>query len=338
MQEDIKAPCIVEGELSECKCFAVVEPGEMAKVGSKKTTESVFVIGYEAEVYKEEPTIIGKVSKFVSVHGDITMWGLMIIILSAALLVVSNRSHAASDIDVLRKNMETQKNEALSYSNQINKRAVMNSKNITELQIKKVDKTVYDAGQARQDKALAAETVARIEGDKRNDKALAGKVDNATYEGDKVSISTAINGAVAAASDKVSREVYNDAMTRQVGVNESLAGGMSDANTRIDSTNSAISDVAASGNRRFSQLKTEVDKNKRRADAGIAGVAAMASIPSLVSGQHFNVGAGIGVRGGQQALAVGVSASVTDRTTVKLSVAADTEHSFTAGAGVAYGW
>ena len=256
----------------------------------------------------------------------------------ATALAVSSLTHAASDIDVLRKNMETQKNEALAYSNQINKRAVMNSKNITDLQIKKVDKTVYDAGQARQDKALAAETVARIEGDKRNDKALAGKVDNVTYEGDKASISTAINGATAAASGKVSQEVYNDAMTRQGGVNESMAGGVSDANNRIDATSNAISDVAASGNRRFAQLKTEIDKNKRRADAGIAGVAAMASIPSLANGQHFNVGAGVGVRGGQQALAVGVSAAVTDRTTVKLSVAADTEHSFTAGAGVAYGW
>lgn len=91
MQEDIKAPCIVEGDLSECKCFAVVEPGEMAKVGSKNTTESVFVIGYEAEVYNDDPTIIGKISKFVSVNGDITMWSLLIIILSAALLVVSVR-------------------------------------------------------------------------------------------------------------------------------------------------------------------------------------------------------------------------------------------------------
>lgn len=101
MQEDVVTPCVVEGQLSECGLFAVVEPGEMAKVGSKKTTESIFMIGYEADIYRKEESRDSAMDKVDSVVGDITMWALMVIILSAALLVVSVRGHAAEATGVM---------------------------------------------------------------------------------------------------------------------------------------------------------------------------------------------------------------------------------------------
>ena len=69
-----------------------------------------------------------------------------------------------------------------------------------------------------------------------------------------------------------------------------------------------IGELEQSTNQRFGALKNQVDRNKKDADAGIAGVAAMASIPQVTEYQTFSVGAGVGNRHDQQALAVGFSA------------------------------
>lgn len=90
-------------------------------------------------------------------------------------------------------------------------------------------------------------------------------------------------------------------------------------------------------NKNFSDLKNTVDANRKRAAAGIAGVAAMANIPEVNSHQTFSVGVGVGGFDGQQAVAVGASARVNDNLTVKASVAANNEE-VVWGAGAAFGW
>lgn len=89
-------------------------------------------------------------------------------------------------------------------------------------------------------------------------------------------------------------------------------------------------------NKNFSDLKNTVDANRKRAAAGIAGVAAMANIPEVNSHQTFSVGVGVGGFDGQQAVAVGASARVNDNLTVKASVAANNEE-VVWGAGAAFG-
>ncbi len=88
----------------------------------------------------------------------------------------------------------------------------------------------------------------------------------------------------------------------------------------------------------FSDLKRQIDDNKRDANAGIAGVAAIASIPQVTDKQSFSVGAGIGARGSEQALAVGFSGRVTENVVTKVAVSTDTQNGWTVGAGVSYGW
>ncbi len=91
-------------------------------------------------------------------------------------------------------------------------------------------------------------------------------------------------------------------------------------------------------NRNFDALRNQVDRNKKDADAGIAGVAAMASIPQVTEYQTFSVGAGVGNRHDQQALAVGFSARADQNVVVKVSAATDSSSSWTVGAGAAIGW
>lgn len=91
-------------------------------------------------------------------------------------------------------------------------------------------------------------------------------------------------------------------------------------------------------NRNFGALRNQVDRNKKDADAGIAGVAAMVSIPQVTEYQTFSVGAGVGNRHDQQALAVGFSARAAQNVVVKVSAATDTNSGWTVGAGAAIGW
>lgn len=91
-------------------------------------------------------------------------------------------------------------------------------------------------------------------------------------------------------------------------------------------------------NRNFGALRNQVDRNKKDADAGIAGVAAMASIPQVLESQSFNIGAGVGSRHDQQALAVGFSARASQNVVVKVSAATDSNSTWTVGAGAAIGW
>ncbi len=99
-----------------------------------------------------------------------------------------------------------------------------------------------------------------------------------------------------------------------------------------------LGNLEQSTNRNFAALKDKVERNKKDADAGIAGVAAMSSIPQVTEYQTFNVGAGVGSRHDQQALAVGFSARASQNVVIKVSAAADTNSGWTLGAGAAIGW
>ena len=91
-------------------------------------------------------------------------------------------------------------------------------------------------------------------------------------------------------------------------------------------------------NRNFADMGKRIDENKRHSDAGIAGVAAMANIPQVTEYQTFAIGAGVGARESESAIAVGFSARASQNTVVKASVAGDSQQSWTVGAGISYGW
>lgn len=87
-------------------------------------------------------------------------------------------------------------------------------------------------------------------------------------------------------------------------------------------------------NTRVDGLDRDVRKNRKRADAGTASVAAMANIPQVYLPGKSGVGVGVGYKHGQSAIAVGYSkASDNSKHIVKLSVGADSQKDVTLGAG-----
>lgn len=85
------------------------------------------------------------------------------------------------------------------------------------------------------------------------------------------------------------------------------------------------------------KLDHDVRKNRKRADAGTASVAAMANIPQVYLSGKSGVGVGVGHKHGQSALAVGYSrASDNGHHIIKLSAGIDTQKDVTIGAGFMY--
>lgn len=113
---------------------------------------------------------------------------------------------------------------------------------------------------------------------------------------------------------------------------------VADNTAKLANHESRITSLEQETNSQFNDLRRQVDDNKRRADAGVAGVAAMANIPQVTESARFSVGAGVGTRGSEQAIAVGMSSRLSGNVVGKLSVAADTQSGWTAGAGVAVQW
>lgn len=110
-------------------------------------------------------------------------------------------------------------------------------------------------------------------------------------------------------------------------------------------TSHAVSNLAKresafeqSTNKRFSDLNKEVSNNKKEANAGISGAMAMANIPQVIQGQTVAIGAGMGGYNGENAVAVGVSARLSQNVTMKATVSDDTESNVGYGVGASIGW
>jgi len=91
-------------------------------------------------------------------------------------------------------------------------------------------------------------------------------------------------------------------------------------------------------NKKFNDLKSEVDGNKKEAAAGSASAMAQANIPQVQESQQFAVGAGVGGYDSQNAISVGASFHASRATIVKMSVSDDSQSNFGYGAGVSVGW
>lgn len=111
---------------------------------------------------------------------------------------------------------------------------------------------------------------------------------------------------------------------------------------QLNRVKSAINGNTAKINKlshRVDSLDRDVRKNRKRADAGTASVAAMANIPQVYLPGKSGVGVGVGYKYGQSAIAVGYSkASDNSKHIVKLSVGADSQKDVTLGAGYMYQW
>lgn len=183
----------------------------------------------------------------------------------------------------------------------------------------KVDKQVFADDQARQDAALKSETTTRTSQVAK----LQSGVDQAQATGDYA------NSRIDVANQNIeANRQASIATNKRVAANTAQLANHEQRITTLEQNTSA----------RFSDLNSKIDDNRKRASAGIAGVAAMANIPQVLEHQTFAIGAGAGNTDGESALAVGFSARASQNTVVKASVSNDTQHNFVVGAGVAFGW
>ena len=106
-------------------------------------------------------------------------------------------------------------------------------------------------------------------------------------------------------------------------------------NSRIDGVEGKV----AQNTKAIGRLDHDVRKNRKRADAGTASVAAMANIPQVYLPGKSGVGVGVGYKHGQSAIVVGYSrTSDNAHHIIKLSVGADSQKDVTVGAGYMYQW
>ncbi|QPT35480.1 YadA-like family protein [Proteus penneri] len=104
-----------------------------------------------------------------------------------------------------------------------------------------------------------------------------------------------------------------------------------------DYTDAKFNQIDNRINSSFQQLNDKIDENAKKANAGIASVAAMTNIP-YVNYQKFSVGAGLGNYRNGNAIAVGMQYKLNENTHVRASTSWNSSDSAVFGGGIAIGW
>ncbi|EKI5063292.1 YadA-like family protein, partial [Salmonella enterica] len=131
----------------------------------------------------------------------------------------------------------------------------------------------------------------------------------------------------------------NNAVTRSNAyTDESSSRTLESANTYTNhraaqAENNAVARSNAYTNKRFGELKNQVDRNEKRANGGIAGAMAMNGIPA---GSGFGMAVG-GYRD-QGAIAIGMQKKINSDTTVSLKAAWDSGNGTGVSAGFLVDW
>lgn len=102
-------------------------------------------------------------------------------------------------------------------------------------------------------------------------------------------------------------------------------------------TDNRVSTLERSTNQQFRQLRDEVEKNRKRADAGIAGAMAMTAIP-VVEGKTYSFGMAASNYRDEQAIAAGMHFRTTENSAVRLNASWDTQNGSGVAAGMSVGW
>lgn len=155
--------------------------------------------------------------------------------------------------------------------------------------------------------------------DARNTKiknVTAGEDDNDAVNVSQLNQVKARQDAQSRALKQVRRHVYNNSV-------------------RLDNVENRVTGLE----NKVDRIDHDVKKNRKRADAGISAVAAMANIPQVYLPGKSGVGVGVGYKHGQSAVAVGYSRSSDNgHHIIKLSAGVDTQKDVTVGAGYMYQW
>lgn len=177
------------------------------------------------------------------------------------------------------------------------------------------------------------------------DKLISQKVDTTTFKDDQERQDAVIATKASKkelASETASRKSADVQLSSRIDSNDATLVQHDEritSNTnRIGSVEKRVSNFENQTNRRFSDIDKRIGDNRKVASAGIAGAGAMANIPQVTQNGNVSVGAGIGGYDGEQAVAVGFSARVSESVTTKVSVSTNTQSEVLWGAGVGVEW
>jgi autotransporter adhesin len=196
---------------------------------------------------------------------------------------------------------------------------------------------------AKQDKALSTETYNRISADT----ALKANIDQnkaaqAVTDSNQDKVIATKASKVELANESTARQKADSVLSSRIDTNDATLVQHDEritSNTqRIGTVEGRVSNLEQSTNKRFNDIDKRIGDNRKVASAGIAGAGAMANIPQVTRDGNFSVGAGIGGYDGEQAVAVGFSARVTNSVTTKVSVSTNTQSEVLWGAGVGVEW
>lgn len=183
-------------------------------------------------------------------------------------------------------------------------------------------------------------------------------VENKPYDDTQVKNDIATNtGNISANSDKIEANKQNittnsnniqamgDAFEQRVDV---VNGYLSQAGSAIQNNTTAITDLsnafqaqAAHTTQEIARLDGRIDQLEEKTDklkAGIAGAHAVASLTQYTGNGTHHVAVGIGGYEGASALAGGYTYAISSQTTVRATVAYDSEGDFGFGASVGHSW
>lgn len=121
-------------------------------------------------------------------------------------------------------------------------------------------------------------------------------------------------------------------------VDQTTKNNVASNRNAISSNRSAINAMNQQTNSQFKSLKSEVDDNRKQANAGISGAMAMAGLPQVQTNQRVMFAAGGATYNGESAVAVGASVNFNDHVVGKVSFSDDTSNNMGASVGVGIGF
>ena len=198
-------------------------------------------------------------------------------------------------------------------------------------------KTATNAKAIEANKSAIAENTKGVKANAEGVKANTAKITEVEKEAKRHSV------VKAGQNVQVTKEFgENGEAVYTVGVETNHLATKAEVNKHIGAINDRIDGVegkVAQNTKAIRKLDRDVRKNRKRADAGIASVAAMANIPQVYLPGKSGVGVGVGHKHGQSALAIGYSrTSDNAHHIIKLSAGVDSQKDVTVGAGYMYQW
>lgn len=208
---------------------------------------------------------------------------------------------------------------------------IRDTQNAAEIANKHADRLDVRADQIEKQAGVQSEQIGRVE--VRTDALEEGQrvQDKQNAVTDKRSINNSVRidkTEQGIRSEQAAREAYSTGNDARV---KSNSAKISNHETRLAGLEEQTASKFRNIDKRFSDMDDHID-------AGLSAVSAMANIPQVTDSQKFAVGAGVGARGNQSAVAVGFSARASDNVVVKASVAGDSQQKWTVGGGLSYGW